>query len=164
MNTVLQRLLSNDLADLRGASIRATIPIPETFLNEAANEQVRARRGRIKQFDIQVGTDNYLQIGVQVSVGPFTKWFRPEVIVSAEPPVILVTVASSEYGGLMWLAELFAKELLPQGVRISGRQVILDLRETPNLAPYRNLLGYVKALRISTRRGTVVIVLEGRID
>ena len=164
MNTVLQRLLSNDLADLRGASVRGTVPIPETFLNEAANEQVRARRGRIKQFDIQVGTDNYLQIGVQVSVGPFTKWFRPEVIVSAEAPVILVTVASSEYAGLMWLAELFAKELLPQGVRISGRQVILDLRDTPNLAPYRNLLAYLKMLRISTRRGTVVIVFEGRID
>jgi hypothetical protein len=42
--------------------------------------------------------------------------------------------------------------------------VILDLRDTPNLAPYRNLLGYLKTLRISTRRGTVVIVFEGRID
>jgi hypothetical protein len=90
--------------------------------------------------------------------------FRPEVIVSAEAPVVLFTVASSEYAGLMWLAELFAKELLPQGVRINGRQLVLDLRETPNLAPYRNLLAYLKMLRISTRRGTIVVVFESRID
>ena len=98
--------------------------------------KIAERPGRIKQFDIQVGAENYLQLGIQVAVGPFTKWFRPEVIVTTETPVILFTLASREYAGLMWLAELFAKEILPSGVRINGNQITLDLREAPQLAPY----------------------------
>lgn len=164
MNTVLQRLISRNLADLHGASLTGTIPVPEKVLTAAANDAIAARPGRIKQFDIQVGTDNYLQIGVQVSVGPFTKWFRPEVIVTAEAPVVTFTIASSEYASMMWIAELFAKELLPRGVRLSGRQVALDLRDVPQLSPYRRLLAYLKELRVSTRRGTLVAVFDVRID
>jgi hypothetical protein len=156
--------MSRNLADLSGAKIKGSIPLGEKILNDIANQQIAERPGRIKHFDIQVGAENYLQLGIQVAVGPFTKWFRPEVIVTTETPVILFTLASREYAGLMWLAELFAKEVLPSGVRINGNQVTLDLREAPQLAPYRKLLSYLKALRVSSRTGTLVIEFDYRID
>jgi len=164
MNTVLQGLLSRNLADLNGTYVTGSLPVPEKVLNDIANAKIAERPGRIKQFAIQVGADNYVQLGIRVSVGPFTKWFRPEVIVTTETPVILFTIASPEYAGLMWLAELFARELLPSGVRIDGRQITLDLREVPQVAPYRRALSYLKTLRVSTRPGTLMVGFEFRID
>lgn len=163
MINVLRRLLSSDLALLEGTEIRGSIPLPERVLTEMANQRIAARPGRIKQFDIQVGSDSYLQIGVRASIGPFTRWFRPEMIVSADSPVIYFKLASPEYAGLMWLAELFARELLPKGVRIEGRQIRLDLRDVPQLAPYRNLLAHLRSLEVSSTRGTLVAGFDFRI-
>jgi hypothetical protein len=152
---------------LHGTRIVGTIPITEKVLNDAANQTIAARGGRIRAFEIQIGADNYLQVGVNVAIGPISKWFRPELVVeprfSAESPTIVLTVASSGYAGLMWLAELFAKEYVPQGLTITGRQLTLDLASLPPLAPYRQLLRHLKSVEMTSTPGRLSISFEIRI-
>jgi len=145
---------------LQSASVKGSVPITERVLNEVANQAIAAKPGRVKQFDIQIGTENYLEAGVRVSIGPITKWFRPEIVVTAAASVITFTLASREYGSVMWLAELFAKERLPAGVRINGRQITLDLRDVPQLAAFRSLLNGLTFTSITTRKGTMVVDFE----
>ena len=85
---------------LQSASVKGSVPITERVLNEVANQAIAAKPGRVKQFDIQIGTENYLEAGVRVSIGPITKWFRPEIVVTAAASVITFTLASREYGSV----------------------------------------------------------------
>ena len=166
MSKLLHELISRDFDDIRGSHIAATIPLSERLLNEAASFRTQRAKGRIQQFDIQIGNDNYLQVGMKVAVGPFSKWFRPEVVVhaQAQPAVIVLTLASREYAGLMWLADLFAKELIPKGLSIRGRQVTVELAALPVLAEYRDLLRYLNDLNVVTDRGTMAIAFEATIN
>jgi hypothetical protein len=166
MNRVLNALIARKFDDVRGARIAGTIPVNEKVLNEAASRRIFQTRGRIQQFDIQIGTGNYLQVGMKVAVGPFSKWFRPEVTVAAQaqPALLAVTLASREYAALMWLVELFAKELFPRGLTIRGKQVIVDIGALPAFEQYKDLLPYIKKFDISSTRGVLAIAVEISID
>jgi hypothetical protein len=166
MSRLLHGLVSGNFEDIRGTQIAATIPITEHLLNEIAAGGISQTRGRIQQFDIQIGSDNYLQIGMKVAVGPFSKWFRPELVVSAraQPPVLVLTLASREYSGLIWLAELFAKEVIPRGLSIRGSQVVVELDSIPPLVPYREILRHLTALDATTSRGIMRITFQAKID
>ncbi len=166
MSKVLSALISRKFDDVRGAHIAANIPLTEKVLNEAASLRTSQARGRIQQFDIQVGTGNYLQLGIKVAVGPFSKWFRPEVTVAtqAQPPTIIVTLVSREYAALMWVVELFAKELFPRGLTIQGKQILVDIGALPAMAEYRELLLYIKKLEVSSMRGVLSVAMDIKID
>ena len=152
-----------DMADFRGATITGSIPVTEKVLNELANEQVSDRSGRIQQFDIQVGRDNYLQVGVKVKVGPFSKWFRPELVVapSAQAHRLVLSLASHQYAGLLWIAELFARERLPQGFSVQSGQMVFDFAAMPAIARY---VAYLQSLQITTQRGTVFLSFHVRMN
>jgi len=161
MTRVLEKILSRDFADLAGAEVRGTIPLTEAVLNEAANHAIARQGGRIKRVDLQVGTENHLEVGVQVSVGPFSKWFRPELVVGQRllpgSQTLVISLASSKYAGVIWLVELFAKQMVPEGVTIRGGDVFIDLSGLPHTR-------HLRSLDITTRRGTLFIAFELRIE
>jgi hypothetical protein len=151
------------LEQLQGASVSGSVPLTERVLNELANRQVSERTGRIQQIDIQIGRDNYLQVGVKVSVGPFSKWFRPELAIapSMQRHRLVISIVSPQYANLAWIAGLLSKELLPQGITVQGRDLILDFAAVPALAQYA---AYLRALHITTQRGIILLSFEARID
>jgi hypothetical protein len=151
------------LAAFQGASASGSIPLTERVLNELANARVSGRSGRIQQLDIQIGRDNYLQIGVKVKVGPFSRWFRPELTIasSVQDRRVVLSVASPQYAGLLWLADLLIKERLPQGLAVRGKDLILDLAAVPVLTAY---MAYLRSLQITTERGSLLLSFQVRID
>jgi hypothetical protein len=151
------------LAAFQGASASGSIPLTEKVLNELANAQASGRSGRIQQLDIQIGRDNYLQIGIKVKVGPFSRWFRPELTIasSVQDRRVVLSVASPQYAGLLWLADLLIKERLPQGLSVRGKDLILDLAAVPVLAAY---MAYLRSLQITTQRGSLLLSFQVRID
>jgi hypothetical protein len=152
-----------ELAAFQGASASGSIPLTERVLNELANARVSGRSGRIQQLDIQIGRDNYLQIGVKVKVGPFSRWFRPELTIasSVQDRRVVLSVASPQYAGLLWLADLLIKERLPQGLAVRGKDLILDLAAVPVLTAY---MAYLRSLQITTERGSLLLSFQVRID
>jgi hypothetical protein len=151
------------LAAFQGASASGSIPLTEKVLNELANAQASGRSGRIQQLDIQIGRDNYLQIGIKVRVGPFSRWFRPELTIasSVQDRRVVLSVASPQYAGLLWLADLLIKERLPQGLSVRGKDLTLDLTAVPVLAAY---MAYLRSLQITTQRGSLLLSFQVRID
>ena len=163
---VFTTLAARQFDDVRGARVTGSIPITEKALNEDVAQRVSATRGRIQQVAIQIGSDNYLEMGIKVAVGPFAKWFRPEVTLRAEaqPALIVVTLASREYAPLMWLVELFAQELFPRGLTIRDQQIIVNIAELPAIAEYKELLRYLKKLDVSSTRGTLSLLFDVEIN
>ncbi|HYP05159.1 MAG TPA: hypothetical protein VER03_02905, partial [Bryobacteraceae bacterium] len=110
-----------------------------------------------------------IEFGVQIAVGPFTKWFRPQMIVgprmlTPEGPTLVFTVASSEYVGLMWIAQVFASEFFPRGVVIDGRQIRVDLAAMVPPGAARNLLPHLRDLSARTAPGVVLIGFDLKVE
>jgi hypothetical protein len=156
-------LNSIDPAAFQGASASGTIPLTEKVLNELANASLAERPGRIQQFEIQIGRDNYLQAGVNVRVGPFSKWFRPELAVapSMQRNRVVISVVSPQYAGLLWIADLLIRERLPKGLSVQGRDLIVDVAALSGIARYA---GYLHSLQIRTERGVLLLSFEARVD
>jgi hypothetical protein len=145
-----------------GASASGTIPITERVLNELANASIVQAGGRIQQIEIEIGGDNYLRAGLNVRVGPFSRWFRPELVVapSVQGNRVVVSVVSPQYAGLLRFADLF-KERLPHGLSLQGRHLIVDLAAVPGVRQYAR---YLHSLQITTQRGLLLLSFQARID
>ena len=155
-------IASTDLAEFQGANASGSIPITEGLLNDVANALLSNRPGRIRQIAIQIGRDNYLQVGVQVKVGPFHKWFRPELVVSAtEPPgYIVLEIATPEYAGFLRIGDLI-KGRLPRGLTIQNRRLVFDLSAIPDFGQFSR---HLRRLQITSVRGSLLVSFELRID
>ena len=165
MKAVFDNLARRKFADLTGATVRAAIPVREAVINGFLNTEIAARGGRAKQFHIRVLEGNRLQAGVLVSIGPFTKWLRPEVAVDpaglwSGSPGILLTFAGGHYGAVVKLIETFAKGTLPAGVHIGNGQVALDLGKLPQTARFRSYFELLKRVQFSSRSGVMWIEME----
>lgn len=162
MTRSLAAAAAGDLTPFEGAQAQGTIPIREAVINEAMQEAVRSHRGRIKDVDIRILPDNTIDCGVQIGMGPFAKWFRPRFVLSAHTianhgPVFVLTVASSEYLGLMWIAQVFAAEYFPKGLQLDGRQIVVDLAAMPQARPAQPILRFLRGLDVRTSEGIALI-------
>ena len=142
MLKLFQIVLERNLADLRGAHVAGTVPVREELINAALNEEIETRRGPIQQFEVRVRENNNLQVGLRLTIGPFSRWFRPELIIDAQAlrsqsPVLLFIIAQAHYGAAARLVALLSKGKLPAGVHIKNRQVEVDLGSLPQIASYR---------------------------
>jgi hypothetical protein len=159
-------LLAGDLSDIRGARATGAIPINERLVNAALNESAR---GPIQEFDIRIGDNNRLQAGVRVAVGPFSKWFRPDVQLDPQgmwggSPGLLFTISAGHYAAIGRLVEIFARGALPPGVQIGNNRVAIDIGAMPQAAAYRHFFRHIKRLQFTTRPGVIWADLELRVD
>jgi hypothetical protein len=158
----LQSLLRGDLSDIRGTHATGSIPIREHLINAAVN---KSRRGPVEEFDIRVGDNNRLQVGVRVSIGPFSKWFRPELVLNRQAlwsnsPGLLFTMSGSQYSLAVHLVEIFAKTALPSGIHIKNNQIAVDIGAMPQAAPYRGLFEHIKELQVTTELGVLWVEFQ----
>jgi hypothetical protein len=145
--------------------VTGSIPVTEQLISRALDG---LRGGRIQEFDFRIGENNRLQVGVRVALGPFSKWFRPELVVSGQglwsnSPGLLFTMSGSQYGIVMRVVEMFAKNALPPGVHIGNNQIAVDFGSMPQAAPYRPLFQHIKRLDVTTRPGVLWFNFELRV-
>ena len=164
--SVTDSLLAGDLSDIGGAHAAGTIPITERLINTALNE---APRGPIREFDIRIGDGNRLQAAVLVSIGPFSKWLRPELVLDQQAlwdgaPGLLFTISTAHYGAVARIFEMFARGALPPGIQISNNRVAVDLGAMPQAAAHSRFFRHIKRLQLTTRPGVIWADFELRVD
>jgi hypothetical protein len=169
MTPTVAAAASGNLTPFEGAHLEGKIPIRQSLLNEALQQATANTRGRVKEVELRIGANNVLEIGARIAVGPFAKWFRPQLILSPQiltdrGPVLVLTVASNEYVGLMWIAQVFANEYFPRGISIDGRQITVDLAAIPQMAPARHVLRYLRNLTARTTPGLILIDFDLKVD
>jgi hypothetical protein len=169
MTPTVAAVASGNLTAFEGAQVEGTIPVRQSLLNEALQQSTASGRGRVKQIELRIGANNVLECGVRIAVGPFAKWFRPQVIltpqiVTDKGPIVVLTVASGEYVGLMWIAQIFATEYFPRGFSIDGRQIAVDLAAIPQMAPVRPILRFLRNLTVRTTPGLLLIDFDLKVN
>jgi hypothetical protein len=152
-------------SDIRGARATGTVPVREDLINSMIAEEIDGRSGPVQEVEIRVGGGNHLQVGLRVAIGPFSKWFRPELVLSpqavlAHSPCLHFTIATAHYGAIVRLFSLFAKDSLPPGVHLSNQQVSIDFALLPQTAKYRPYFQHLRDLQLTTRPGVLTVAFD----
>jgi len=145
--TALLREVENGCRRLRGTRVSGSIPIRQAIVDQALAQSPAAGRG----VRIEILADNKLLVhygAIHVEA------VLEEVVETGASPRLSVLLSSS------MIAWTLKRTISIPGVEIDGRRVTVDVASIAAVAPYRSLLPYVTAMRLSTAQGTITVQFE----
>ena len=143
MNALLRDLHSGG-AGLRGTAGEGVVRIAEPDLNDMLASAAGSAAGL--KVEIQNGNRVLARLGALHA----TVFLPPDTDLSRSPSLTF------ELGSIAvaWALKRMLKQAF---VRIQGRQVAVDLAAVPALAPYRELLQYIRRVDMTTAAGVLTV-------
>jgi hypothetical protein len=162
MDKIFQKIIRNDFSDLKGTTVDATVPVPQLLLNELIAETLKGNK-TIASIQASVHSQNRVSLDVKTTLLPWTlnlklKLDKEVDFASYSSPKIRAWMENNRLLGS--LGSLF--NALPQGIKLYGNQVVIDLGAFLPEPDQRRLLSLVKSVGIQTEEGR--IILDARIE
>jgi hypothetical protein len=155
MDTIFLRLLENNFSELPGLNVEASIPVPESLVNELIESQLQ-RQKNITSCRVMIGEQNRLNVHFKTSLVPWPlnlklKLFHsidltdsPKMRAFMENNVLLSKIASSLHA-------------LPPGISIYDDQLSVDLEMFLDSAEQKRLLELIKSAEIRTEKNKLIL-------
>jgi hypothetical protein len=144
-------------------SSRARIPIPRALLNHFVGRALAGRDTPIRALDIRPRDGDQFEAVVTVTwpfVPPLTVSFAIEQQ-PRFPDLPILVLRWSFMGAVGALASRLTSSLhLPDGVRLDGDRLLLNIPLLAAQSPAGSMLGYVKLLELHTGDGQMIIDAE----
>lgn len=154
VSELLAYLQSSGFRDIAGSRISARIPISRSLLNRVAAQALEATNFPVRDVDIRPHAGDQFDVVITLSwrfVPPIKIAFKIEKQPQfPESPVLVLRW--SLLGGVGTLASPFISALgrLPDGVRLQGDRLALDVSELAARSPGAMLFPYIRALGFHT--------------
>lgn len=154
IDDIFQRILDNNFSELPGLTIDATVPVPESLINEIIQASLVGNKS-ISYCRIRIGSDNQVTADVKSPLLPWTVHLKMKLFSHADfthAPKVRAFLENNlllgKIGALL--------NVLPDGVRLYDNQLVVDVGTF--LPPQqREFLKLVKSMDIHTTEGTVVV-------
>jgi hypothetical protein len=157
MDQIFQRLLANDFSELGGMIVDASVPVPQSLINELIAESLRGNRS-IESCQVTVQAQNKIVVAVKTTLLPwpinlklkldkfvdFASYSSPKIRAWMENNRLLGSI-----GSLL--------NALPEGIKIYGEQVVIDLGAFAHTPQQKRWLAFVKSVDIRTEAGKVIL-------
>jgi hypothetical protein len=154
MDAIFQRLLANNFSELPGLRVEASIPVPESLVNEIVEVSLRGNRS-ITCLRMNIHGDNRVVADMKSPLLPWTMHLKLKLFRSADFTGSPKVEAFLENHLLLGkLGSLF--HMLPKGVTLHNNQIAVDL-ESFLPSEQRRLLALVKSAEIQTEEGKVIL-------
>lgn len=155
LDEILQRLFQNNFSELPGLTVDASIPVPESLINELLRASLEETRS-ISDLHISIGAENRVDAKVKVTLLPWTldlkfKLFK-SVDLSGSPRVRAFMQNNVLLGKLG-----SAFRALPKGITIYEDQLSVDLGMLISNPEQRRILELVKSAEIRTEPGRLIL-------
>jgi hypothetical protein len=165
LTELVEEVRSHGFAELAGSRAAADLTIPESLVNRAATAMLADAGGRVRGIEIRVEPGSRFHVKLQLA-----KSFLPpiglETTIERQPELPqspeIVLKWRSVLPGFASIAGTFASFLnvLPEGIRLDGDRIFLDLRPMLARAGFADLLPLLSKLQISTRAGFVDVRVD----
>jgi len=164
MDQVFQRIVDNNFSELKGSIVDASIPVPQVLINELIEAALREEK-TIKSCRVSVHAENRVSVDLKTTLLPWPlnlklKLDKSVDFASYSSPKIRAWMENNRLLGS--LGSMF--NVLPDGIRIYGDQVVLDLGAFLRTPEQKRLLDPVKSVEIETEEGKVILDVKIRID
>lgn len=154
MDKIFQRIVDDHFSELPGLVVDASIPVPESLINEIIQTTLRGNR-TISHCRMTIGRDNQIVADVKSPLLPWTLHLKMKLFGSVDftsSPKLRAFLENNLLLGK--LGALF--KALPEGIKIYGDQVVVDLESF--LSPeQKGLLGLVRSVNVKTEEGKVLL-------
>jgi hypothetical protein len=160
MDAILQRLIRENFADLKGTSVEASLRVPEALMNEVIEAALEGSK-KIRSCRVSVHAGNRTVVNLTTALLPWTLKFELRL----DPSVDLASFGSPkvrawlENNRLLGNAASFLN-MLPEGVKLYGSQLVVDIGSFIRNSPHKQVLALVKSVGIRTEEGNAILDIK----
>ena len=159
---IFQRIIANNFSDLAGLAIDASIPVPQQMINEIIEAALQGNQN-IEYCRLSIGEQNRISVNVKTTrwLWPinFKVWVFQSVDITPAPKIRVLLENNILLGKL---GAFF--NALPEGVKLYGEQIVIDIGSFLQTEQQRKFLEWVKSLEIRTENGKLIFNVQIRID
>lgn len=157
MDRIFQKIIQNNFSDLKGATVDASIPIPKTLINEIIETSLKGNKN-IASIRVSVHTQNRVSADIKTTLLPWPLHLKLKLdksvdFASYSSPKIRAWMENNRLLGS--LGSLF--KALPEGIKLYGDQLVIDLGAFLHTPEQKQLLSLVKSVGIRTEAGKVIL-------
>ena len=164
MDRVFQKLIDSNFSDLKGTIVDASIPVPQALINELIEASLRGNK-TIASCILFIHPQNRVSVDLKTTMLPWPLHLKLKLdksvdFASYSSPKIRAWMENNRLLGS--LGSMF--NALPEGIKIYGNQVVLDLGAFLQTSEQKRWLDLVKSVDIQTEEGKVILDVRVEID
>ena len=164
MEKIIQRIIRNNFSELNGMAVDASVPVPEPLINELIAEALKGNKN-IASVRASIHPQNRVSVDVKTKALPLTLNLKLKLDTSVDfasysSPKIRVWLENNRFLGS--LGSLF--NALPEGIKLYGDQIVIDLGAFLRNPEQKRLLHLVKSMDIRTEVGKVILDAKIEVD
>jgi hypothetical protein len=164
MDKIFQRLLDNNFSDLSGMTADASIPVPESLINEILAVALQGNKN-IDSCQLSIHAENKVTARLKTTLLPFSLNLRLKLdntvdFASYSSPKVRAWLENNLLLGK--LGSLF--NALPEGVKLYGNQIVIDITAFLETPEQRRILNLVKSVEIRTEEHKLILNVKAGID
>src|SRR5215207_4301537 len=157
MDKIFQRIVESNFSELAGTSVDTSIPVPQSLVNEVIAAALRGNK-TIHSCQISFHAQNRVSVDLKTNLLPWALQLKLKLdnsvdFASFSSPKIRAWLENNRLLGS--LGSLF--HALPEGVKLYGDQVVVDLGSFLHTPEQRRILDLIKSVEIRTAEGKMVL-------
>src|SRR5688572_12512851 len=162
VNETFQRIADNGFVELDGLAVDASIPVHQRLVNEIIEAALQGNQN-IEYCRVSIGEENRISVNVKTTRWPWPinlkVWVFQSVDITPTPKIRILLENNVVLGKL----GAFFKAL-PEGIKLYGEQIVIDVRSFLRTEQQRKFLAMVKSMEIQTEMGKLIFDVQIRID
>jgi hypothetical protein len=160
MDAIFQKIIDNNFSDVKGAIVNASVPVPEYLINEIIQAALRGNKN-IESSPVSVHSQNKVSANVKTTLFPWSLNLKLRLdnsvdFASFSSPKIRAWLENNILLGR--LGAFF--NALPEGVKLYGNQVVIDLGSFLQTPEQKRMLNLVKSVEMSTEEGILILAVK----
>ena len=162
MDEILKRLVRDHFSELAGLTLVASIPVTERLVNEIVGTAIRGNKN-ISYCRISISHQNRVSVNLKTALWPWPlelKLRLDRIVDFRRSPLLRAKLENKVLLGR--LGSFF--KVLPDGVHISGDQVVVDLGALILAPEQKRFLELIKAAEIKTEEAQVIIDITAAVN
>ena len=164
MDKLFQRLLDNNFSDLKGMTADVSIPVPESLINEIIATALQGNKD-IASCQLSIHGENEVTAKLRTTLLPFSLNLQLKLdhavdFGSYSSPKVRAWLENNLLLGK--LSSFF--NMLPEGIKLYGSQLVVDLYSFLQTAEQRRLLELVRSIGISTEESKIIFTVKIKVD
>lgn len=164
MHRIFQKIIDNNFSELKGTIVNATVPVPEPLINELIEISLRGNKS-IAACVVSIHPQNRVSADLRTTILPWPLHLKLKLdnsidFASYSSPKIRAWLENNRLLGS--LGSMF--NALPEGIKLYGNQVVVDLGAFLQTPEQRRMLELVKSAEIQTEEGKVILDVKIVVD
>jgi len=162
MDGIFQRIIDNNLSDLKGLQVDASIPLSQQLINEIIEAALHGSKN-IEYCRVSIGVQNRVAVKLKTTVLPWPLDLKLKLFKSVDLARSPRVRASLENNFLLGKLGSFFKAF-PEGIKLYGHQVVVDIGSFLRTPEQKKILDLIKSAEIDTEAGKLILYVKIRVD